>query len=110
MGYRQSNFDPLATKREVHPIVRPFDRWQWFGVFAEIVSLTLFVLWLAGSAKLLPSTFSLDSMAFALAFLLGGTFLLRRDPELAPGELGDRKWHLIATLLGFALLPLAFAL
>jgi hypothetical protein len=108
MGYRQSNFDPLAVNREVHPIVRPFDRWQWFGVFAEVVALALVLLWLAGLAKLLPAGLDFDSMAFALPFFLGGTFLLRRDPGLAPGELGDRKWQLIAILLGFALLPFAF--
>lgn len=108
MSYRQSNFDPLATNREVHPIVRPFDRWQWFGVFAEVVALTLFLLWIAGRTDLLPTAFEFDSMVFSLPFFLGGSFLLRRDPDLAPGELGERKWQLITILLGFALLPFAF--
>lgn len=106
MGYRQSNFDPLATTATVHPIVRPFDRWQWFGVFAEVVAVVLLLLFFADRAHIWRTGF--DSAFFLFPFLLGGGFLLRRDPELAPGTLGERKWQLLMILLGFALLPLAF--
>ncbi|NJC05069.1 hypothetical protein GGQ97_000862 [Sphingomonas kaistensis] len=106
MGYRQSNFDPLATQTTVHPIARPFDRWQWFGVLAEVVALALLLLFFADRTHILRTGF--DSPVFIFPFVFGGSFLLRRDPELAPGTLGERKWQMFMILIGFALLPLAF--
>ncbi|UUR07496.1 hypothetical protein [Sphingomonas glaciei] len=106
MGYRQSNFDPLATTTTIHPIARPFDRWQWFGVFAEVVAVVLLLLFLADRAHIWRTGF--DSVVFIMPFMLGGSFLLRRDPELPANMLGERKWQLLIILLGFALLPLAF--
>lgn len=106
MSYRQSSFDPRVTRREVHPILRPFDRWQWLGVVTSVLAGALVLLWFADHTGVLRTGFT--SMAFTIPFILSGGLLLRRDPALPAGELGERKWQLVVILAGLALLPLAF--
>jgi hypothetical protein len=85
-------------------VPRPFDRWQWLGLFYFGLAVAVLVIWLAELGGLLAT--SIDIGGGNVALLLAGIFLLARDPDLPAGTLGRRGWWPLIGLVGLVLLVL----
>jgi len=110
-GYRQSDFDPMASPRYGRPL-RPYNWVQWTGIGLIVVGLAIDALYFAGRLGWLSKS---NAPLLALPPILIGGVLVnsRREqiadpaPELAPAR---KRWLIIVTILCVAILGAAVVL
>ena len=108
-GYRESNFDPMASSGDYGPPLRPYNWVQWSGVALALIGIAIDLVYLGGRTGITPRLLDGPSIGISLP-LIGAALINSRRQAGTPLSAETRRQRILIIFAALAVCTITAAL